>query len=131
MAKVVVLSSNDRQFPSNSGRYNLGIQELYNSMPMYCLSLDQCSIDPYSIVQVFEVTSPIIFLVVFNYTTTNDGATLSSQDIVLCTQLVNIMDINPNWSVDTFLQHVDAIISPASGVRTGGRDFISRRAKMI
>ena len=81
----------------------------------------------------FEVTGPIIFLVVFNYTTTNDGATLSSQDIVLCTQLINIMDINPNnnWSVDTFLQHVDAIISPASGVRTGGRDFISRRAKMI
>ena len=94
MTKVVVLfSSNERQFPSNSGRYGLSIQELYDSMPMYHLSLDQCSIHPYSIVQVFEVTSPITFLVVFNYTTTNDGATLSSQDIVLCTQFVNIMDI--------------------------------------
>ena len=27
------------------------------------------------------------------------------------------MDINLDWSIDTFLQYVDAIISPASGVR--------------
>ena len=121
MAKVVVLlSSNDRQFPSNSGKYSLSIQELYDSMPMYHLSLDQCGIHPYSIVQVFEVIGPsipITFRVVSDYTAANEGATLSSQDSVLRTRLANIMDINPSWSVDTFLQYVDAIISPASGVR--------------
>ena len=121
MAKVVVLlSSNDRQFPSNSGKYSLSIQELYDSMPMYHLSLDQCGIHPYSIVQVFEVTGPsipITFRVVSDYTAANEGAILSSQDSVLRTRLANIMDINPSWSVDTFLQYVDAIISPASGVR--------------
>ena len=121
MAKVVVLlSSNDRQFPSNSGKYGLSIQELYDSMPMYRLSLDQCGIHPYSIVQVFEVTGPsipITFRVVSDYTVAKEGATLSSQDSVLRTRLANIMDINPSWSVDTFLQYVDAIISPASGVR--------------
>ena len=122
MAKVVVLlSSNDRQFPSNSGRYSLSIQELYDSMPMYRLSLDQCGIHPYSIVQVFEVTGPsipITFRVVSDYTAASDGgALLTMQDSVLRTRLANIMDINPNWSVDTFLQYVDAIISPASGVR--------------
>ena len=121
MAKVVVLlSSSDRQFPSNSGKYALSIQELYNSMPMYCLSLDQCGIHPYSIVQVFEVTGPsipITFRVVSDYTAANEGATPSLQDSALRTRLANIMDINPSWSVDTFLQYVDAIISPASGVR--------------
>ena len=122
MAKVVsLLSSNDRQFPSNSGKYSLSVQELYDSMPMYCLSLDQCGIHPYSIVQVFEVTGPsipITFRVVSDYTAANsEGGTLSSQDSSIRTRLANIMDINPSWSVDTFLQYVDAIISPASGVR--------------
>jgi hypothetical protein len=122
MAKVVVLlSSNDRQFPSNSGKYGLSIQEVYDSMPMYRRSLDQCGIHPYSIVQVFEVTGPsipITFRVVSDYNTSaNDGGPLSSQDLALRTRLANIMDINPSWSVDTFLQYVDAIISPASGVR--------------
>lgn len=121
MAKVVVLlSSNARQFPSNSGKYSLSIQELYDSMPMYRLSLNQCGIHPYSIVQVFEVTGPsipITFRVVSDYTAANEGATLSLQDSALRTRLANIMDINPSWSVDTFLQYVDAIISPASGVR--------------
>ena len=89
-------------------------------MPMYRLSLDQCGIHPYSILQVFEVTGPsipITFRVVSDYTAANEGATLSSQDSVLRTRLANIMDINPSWSVDTFLQYMDAIISPASGVR--------------
>ena len=121
MAKVVILlSSNARQFPSNSGKYSLSIQELYDSMPMYRLSLNQCGIHPYSIVQVFEVTGPsipITFRVVSDYTAANEGATLSLQDSALRTRLANIMDINPSWSVDTFLQYVDAIISPASGVR--------------
>lgn len=121
MAKVVVLlSSNDRQFPSNSGKYGLSIRELHDSMLMYRLSLDQCGIHPYSIVQVFEVTGPsipITFRVVSDYIAANEGATLSSQDSMLRTRLANIMDINPSWSVDTFLQYVDAIISPASGVR--------------
>ena len=122
MAKVVtLLSSNDRQFPSNSGKYSLSIQELYDSMPMYHLSLDQCGIHPYSIVQAFEVTGPSIpisFRVVSDYkTANNEGATLSSQDLLIRTRLANIMDINPSWSVDTFLQYVDAIISPAAGVR--------------
>ena len=121
MAKVVVLlSSNDRHFPSNSGKYGLSIQELYDSMPMYRMSLDQCGIHPYSIIQVFEVTGPsipITFRVVSDYTAANEGATLSSQDSLIRTRLANIMDINLSWSVDTFLQYVDAIISPASGVR--------------
>ena len=123
MAKVVdLLSSKNRQFPSNSGKYSLSIQDLYNSMPLYQMSLDQCAIHPYSIVQVFEVTGPsipITFRVVSDYSqgTTADGALSSSHDSFVRTRLANIMDINLSWSIDTFLQYVDAIISPASGVR--------------
>ena len=33
------------------------------------------------------------------------------------TQLANIMDINPNWSIHTFLQYVDAVVSPPPGTK--------------
>ena len=127
MEKVVVLlSSENRQFPSNSGKYSLSVQELYDSMPMYQMSLDQWGIHPYSIVQVFEVTGPsipITFRVVSDYsqataaTTTEGTSNTSIHDSMIRTRLANIMDINLDWSIDTFLQYVDAIISPASGVR--------------
>ena len=125
MAKVVtLLSSGNRQFPAHSGKYSLSIKELHNSMPMYRMSLDQYGIHPYSIVQVFEVTGPsipITFRVVSDYSASmaTEGAspqTLQESSIIR-TRLANIMDINLDWSIDTFLQYVDAIISPASGVR--------------
>lgn len=122
MEKVVaLLSSNGRQFPSNAGKYGFSVPELHNSMPMYNMSLDQCGIHPYSVVQAFEVTGPSIpvtFRVVSDYTLMDGGAAAStSQGSTIRTRLANIMDVNPSWSIDTFLQYVDAIISPASGVR--------------
>ena len=122
MAKVVILlSSDDRQFPSNSGKNGLSIHEIYDSMPMYQMSLDQCGIHPYSVIQVFEVTGPsipITFRVMSDYSYNQVGTErISQQDSLIRTRLANIMDINPNWSVDTFLQYVDAVISPASSTR--------------
>lgn len=122
MAKVVVLLSSDaRNFPSNSGNYSLTTQELYNSMPMYKMSIERCGIHPYAIINVYEVTGPSIpisFRVLSDYNQSTTNAS-SSQPLgnVSRTRQANIMDINPSWSVDTFLQYTDAIVSPSSRVR--------------
>lgn len=120
MAEVLkFLSSEERHFPSNSGKYSMSVKELYSSMPMYQMSIEQCGIHPYSIIQVFEVTGPSIPITVrlisdYNQVT-NDP--LRQQAATARTCLANIMDINPDWSIQTFLQYVDAIISPGTGSR--------------
>ena len=118
-AKVIeVLSSSARHFPCLGETFGLTVEELYESMPMYQMSLEQCGIHPYSIIQVFEVTGPsipITFRVLADRrkTTPQSPKTPNAPR----TRLANIMDINPSWSIHTFLQYVDAIISPASGIR--------------
>ena len=118
MEKVVeILSSGARHFPSNAGKFGASIEDLYESMPMYQMNLERCGIHPYAIIQVFEVTGPsipITFRVLTDYSHTPSQS--KPQDIPR-TRLANIMDINPKWSIHTFLQYVDAVISPAAGVR--------------
>ena len=117
IAKVLVLLSSDaRNFPSNSGKYSLSTQELYGSMPMYQMSLERCGIHPYAIVNVFEVTGPSIPI---SFRVLSEDSAGSSQLLSNTprTRHANVMDINPNWSVDTFLQYTDAIVSPSSSVR--------------
>ena len=121
IARVVeVLSSSARHFPCNGETFGLTVEELYESMPMYQLSLEQCGIHPYAIIQVFEVTGPSI-PITFRVRTLTEQSKVTPQSPKTPntprTRLTNIMDVNPSWSIHTFLQYVDAIISPASGVR--------------
>jgi len=93
------------------------MEELYQSMPMYQMSLEQYGVHQYAIIQAFEVTGPsipITFRVLSDHS--HNPSDLARQGVPR-TRLANIMDINPNWSIHTFLQYVDAIISPASVVR--------------
>ncbi len=109
---VKLLSSQQRQFPGNNDHYSLGLKELYSKMPLYQLSLSQCSLHPYSIVQVFEVTGPPIPLTVRQLSDYKQQEEARQQ-----TCLANIMDINPQWSLSTFVQYVDTIISPGTSYR--------------
>lgn len=121
MAEVIeLLSSNERRFPRNDGRCGLSIEELYKSMPMYTMSIEQCGIHPYSVIQVFEVTGPSIPItvrVVSDYCTDDTAPQRGTSGLQLRTRLANIMDINPNWSISTFLQYIDAVISLSSSSR--------------
>lgn len=116
MAEVIeLLSSNERRFPQTADKCGLSIEELYKSMPMYQMSLEQCGIHPYSMIQVFEVTGPSIPItvrVISDYT--NKDATTQHGTQALRTRLANIMDINPDWPINTFLQYIDAFVSLSS-----------------
>lgn len=114
---VEMLSTSSRHFPCNSDQFGLSMEELYQSMPMYQMSLEQYGVHQYAIIQAFEVTGPsipITFRVLSDHS--HNPSDLARQGVPR-TRLANIMDINPNWSIHTFLQYVDAIISPASVVR--------------
>ncbi len=119
---IELLSSNSRHFPSNAGRFGFTAEELYEAMPMYHLSLEQYGIHPYAIIQVFEVTGPSIpikFRVLSNHSRPSRQLVDKgkSSDPPRVSRHANVMDINPKWSIHTFLQYIDAVISPASGVR--------------
>lgn len=117
MSSVVkLLSSQQRQFPGNNDRYSLDLKELYSSMPLYQRSLSQCGLHPYSIVQVFEVTGPAIPLTV-RQLSDHKQQQQQQEETRQQTCLANIMDINPKWSLNTFLQYVDTIISPGTSYR--------------
>ena len=120
-----LLSSNSRHFPSNLDRSEFSIEQLYQTMPMYDKTLDQCNVHPNSIVQVFEVTGPsvpVTFRVVSasdrDHTPTNDVVGGGEQlPMATHTRLTNIMDINPAWPLSTFFRYVDAIVSPGATSR--------------
>ena len=116
---VELLSTSNRHFPCNSDQFGPSMEELYQSMPMYRMSLEQCGIHQYAIIQAFEVTGPSIpiTLRILSDHSQNPGSSQAKPQEFARTRLANIMDINPNWSIHTFLQYVDAIISPASVVR--------------
>jgi hypothetical protein len=118
MAEVTeLLSSNERRFPRNGTRCGLSIGELYQAMPIYRMSLEQCGIGQFSITQVFEVTGPSIPITVrVSSDYSNNGLVLHTPNAPR-NRLANIMDINPDWSVSTFLQYIDAVISPSSPSR--------------
>lgn len=114
MAEVIeLLSSDQRRFPRNGSRCGLSIEELYKSMPLYSLSVEQCGIHPYSVIQVFEVTGPSIPItvrVLSDYSHVDRQVTSQAPH----TRLANIMDINPEWSINTFFQYIDAVVSLSS-----------------
>ena len=121
IAKVIQLLSSDlRNFPYSNERFDYSIEELYDSMPMYNMSLDQCGLHPNAIIQVFEVTGPSI-PISFRHSSSSvtPSASVSEHHYYEThrTQLANIMDINPNWSIHTFLQYVDAVVSPPPGTK--------------
>lgn len=118
-----LLSAEGRSFPCDEGgeRFGLPLPELYEEMPMYQMGLDRCGLHPYAMIQVFEVTGPAI-PVTFRILSGGKGSEPSSglvRSHSRATRMrqANIMDINPNWTVPTFLQYVDALISPASATR--------------
>ena len=123
-----LLSSNSRHFPSNLDRSDFTVEELYQTMPMYDMTLDQCNIHPYTVIQVFEVTGPSIPVTFRNVSCTDHEVTTQSsstrqtntgttdQTTTSRTRLTNIMDINPDWPLNTFFRYVDAIVSPGSTV---------------
>ena len=122
------LSSNSRHFPSNLDKYGFHIEQIRQMMPMYKMTIDQCGIHPFTVIQVFEVTGPSIpvtFRVIsgskdtfhspsVTTITRQDGSPAQPQHR---TRLTNIMDINPTWPLCTFFRYVDAIVSPGSAIR--------------
>ncbi len=117
MAEVLeLLSSDNRRFPRNAGRCGLSIEELYSSMPLYQMSIEQCGIHPYSVMQVFEVTGPAIPITVRMVSDYDDSITQPGSHAPRI-RLANIMDINPEWSISTFLHYIDAVISLSSSYR--------------
>lgn len=135
-----LLSSSARHFPSNLGNSEFSVEQLQHTMPMYQMSLDQCNIHPYTVIQVFEVTGPsipITFRVVSNSnrdttissTATRQQETVSTeQSLNTRARLTNIMDINPDWPLCTFFRYVDAIVSPGSTVRRQRRLAMGERS---
>lgn len=115
MAEVIeLLSSNERRFPRNGKRCGLSVAELYHAMPIYHMSIEQCGIHQFSITQVFEVTGPSIPITVHVISEYNKDNSVQHVPNAPHTRLANIMDINPNWSVSTFLQYIDAVVSLSS-----------------
>ena len=120
MGEVIeLLSSNKRQFPRSVDKSGLSIEELYKSMPLYSMSIEQCGIHPYSIIQVFEVTGPSIPITVrslSDYTNKENDQQQQGKHAPR-TRLANIMDINPDWSITTFHQYIDAVVSLSTSSR--------------
>ena len=144
-----LLSSNSRHFPSNLDKSDFSMDQLYQTMPIYERTLDQCSIHPFTVIQVFEVTGPSIpvtFRVVSSRDNSHQATSVSSSrphDIggsktpgeklaaagtSSRTRLTNIMDINPSWPLSTFLRYVDAIVSPGSTVTRHRRLAMGERS---
>ena len=140
---IELLSSGSRHFPSNLGKSEFSVEQLHQTMPMFQLSLDQCNIHPYTVIQVFEVTGPSIpvtFRVVSSGNRDTSHPAVSStatrqqdtsnpeQPSNSRTRLTNIMDINPDWPLCTFFRYVDAIVSPGSTVRRKRRLAMGERS---
>ena len=135
-----LLSSGSRHFPSNLDKSDFTIEQLHHTMPMYSMTLDQCNIHPYTVIQVFEVTGPSIpvtFRVVSSEDRDTSHQTASStatrqqdteQPSTSRTRLTNIMDINPDWPLCTFFRYVDAIVSPGSAIRRKRRLAMGERS---
>lgn len=105
-----LLSSDQRQFPRHRDKRSAEMRELYDCMPLYQMNIEQCGIHPHSIIQVFEVTGPSIPITVrilFDNAVTSNARAGH-------TRLANILDINPDWSISTFLQYIDAVVSLSS-----------------
>lgn len=118
MAEVIeLLSSNERRFPRNDKRCGMSVEELYQSMPIYRTSIEQCGVHQYSMIQVFEVTGPSIPITVRVISDYNKDDSMQHVPNAPRTRLANIMDINPDWSVSTFLQYIDAVVSLSSSSR--------------
>ena len=115
MAEVIeLLSSNKRRFPRNGKRHGLSVAELYQTMPIYHMSIEQCGVHQFSMMQVFEVTGPSIPITVRVVSDYNKDDSIQHVPNAPRTRLTNIMDINPDWSVSTFLQYIDAVVSLSS-----------------
>lgn len=130
-----LLSSNSRHFPSNLDRSDFSVEQLYQTMPMYEKTLDECSIHQYTIIQVFEVTGPsvpITFRVVSSSNHQQASHSAGSEGDHFATgsrtRLTNIMDINPDWPLSTFFRYVDAIVSPGSTSRRRRRLGMGERS---
>ena len=118
-----LLSSVGRSFPceDQGERSGVPLAALYDEVPMYGMDLERCGLHPYAAVQVFEVTGPSIPVTFRVLPRGREGgpphhAQGRSRD-TLRTRQANVMDVNPAWTLPTFLQYVDAIISPASTQR--------------
>ena len=110
MVEVIeLLSSDKRQFPRCGSHFGLSIDELYKSMPMYSMSIEQCGIHPYSMIQVFEPSIPVTVRVLSDYSQRAKQAPY--------TRLANILDINPEWTINTFFRYIDAVVSLSSSAR--------------
>lgn len=118
MAEVIeLLSSNKRRFPRNIKKCGLSIEELYQLMPLYQMSIEQCGIHPYSMVQIFEVTGPSIPITVRLVSDYSKDDAMQCASAAPRSRLANIMDINPDWSVSTLFQYIDAVVSLSSTSR--------------
>ena len=135
-----LLSSDSRHFPSNLDKSDFTMEQLHHTMPMYNMTLDQCNIHPYTVIQVFEVTGPSI-PVTFRVVSSEDRDSLhqtapsaatrqqdTDQPSTSRTRLTNIMDINPDWLLCTFFRYVDAIVSPGSAIRRKRRLAMGERS---
>ena len=111
-----LLSSESRHFPSNLDRSDFSIGQLYQTMPMYDKSLDECNIHPYTIVQVFEVTGPYGGMVI---TPAKPASSVDAVDLAVLPGAIDIDRVVSDDSIMAAARHLAEAAATATSVCTG------------
>ena len=97
-----LISNGKRNFPKpDNGIETLGIKEMYKECSLFKKSLRSLGFHPGTFVEVFEITGPSIPVMY-------SGAVTKAQ----------VVDVNPDWSLQTFLYYVKVNIPQASKIES-------------
>ena len=97
-----LVSNGKRNFPKpDKGLLTLGIKELYRECSNFKKPLYSLGFHPGTLVEVFEITGPSIPVMY-------SGAVTKAQ----------VIDVNPDWSLPTFLYYMEVNTPQASKIQT-------------
>ena len=97
-----LISNGKRNFPKpDKGIETLPIKDMYNECSSYKKSLRSLGFRPGTVVEVFEITGPTIPVMY-------SGAVTKTQ----------VIDVNPDWSLQTFLYYVRVNTQQASKIES-------------
>ena len=112
------VSNGKRNFPTLDGESSTSdIRELHKHNAIYRTPLRDIGFFPGIFIEVFEVTGPSIPIMYFGEVVTK----------------THVLDVNPDWPVETFLRYVHVSIPGASKVRSVDyvREFKDRKVEDI
>lgn len=97
-----LISNGKRNFPKpDKGIETLGVQEMYKECSLFKKSLRSLGFQPGTFVEVFEITGPSVPVMY-------SGAVTKAQ----------VFDVNPDWSLQTFLYYVRVNTPQASKIES-------------